>query len=85
MQSWKDFGCPLSIDNNQFFTINKNNEVQDEKELQKQKSLNKILQDSQMNINQNSNLDLLIYDSDKSYPIQISSDKQNTNMNDKTK
>ena len=85
MQSWKDFGCPLSIDNKQFFTINKNDEVQEEKELQKQKSLNKIPQDSQMNINQNSNLDLLNYDSDKSYPIQISSDKQNTNMNDNTK
>ena len=46
MQSWKDFGCPLSIDNKQFFTINKNDEVQDEKELQKQKSLNKIPIDS---------------------------------------
>jgi hypothetical protein len=36
-------------------------------------------------MNQNSNLNLLNYDSDKSYPIQISSEKQNTNINDKTK
>lgn len=32
MQSWKDFGSPLSIDNKQFFLIDKNDEVQEEKE-----------------------------------------------------